>query len=203
MARRNYTLSIWKPIFIQNWSWELKLVDDFFFGYATQATLGFAERNAEGYGFVTEDGHESGKGPAEGSWEGGVWRGFGGFCVHVGTKDAYKFDFSWICWWMFFFFFAFFFLVIAFFFVTKNGVKRLPKTFADVPCLAVPKFVKFGWPESWSWRLTTEGLQVDPLFRSVTLFSNWMPTTWKGSDLFLYADSIKERKKDWVETKLY
>lgn len=28
----------------------------------TQATLGFAERNAEGYGFVTEDGHESGKG---------------------------------------------------------------------------------------------------------------------------------------------
>ena len=138
MARRNYTLSIWKPIFIQNWSWELKLVDDFFLGnknlkaqisnrqdvlakQTTQATLGFAERNAEGYGFVTEDGHESGKGPAEGSWEGGVWRGFGGFCVHVGTKDAYNFDFSWICWWMFFFSSPFFFGDRFFFCYKKWG----------------------------------------------------------------------------------
>jgi len=43
-----------------------------------------------------------------------------------------------------FFFLRVFFFGDHFFFVTKNGVKRLPKTFAEGPCLAVPKFVKFG-----------------------------------------------------------
>ena len=158
-TRRNYTLSILKPIFIQNWSWELKLVNNFFWGnknlkaqisnrqdvlakQTTQATLGFAQRNAEGYGFVTEDGHESGKGVSWGFLGPGFsHRVFLWVLVSTwGLKKSLQIRFfvNLLVEVVFFYFFAFFLL-------KKMGDWRLPKTFREgAVSLQCRVRVKFG-----------------------------------------------------------
>lgn len=95
----------------------------------TQATLGFAERNAEGYGFVTEDGHESGKGVSWGFLgPGGFPTGFWSVLVHVGTKlmptnSIFREFVGGCC----FFCFAFFFCDRFFFLLQKMGIGDFQK----------------------------------------------------------------------------